>query len=1148
MRVTITSVSEEHPGWSLELDVVKDTTVAELKATLTSPPHGVKINKDTKVLGRLQQGMMVSLSDAAKVKKEMMLHGAGIPTPPVQAPTLPDKAAAPPQQQGKPPQRRQEFPEMALGPGAHAAAKGAHQAAAVAASSAPSKPPQTRSWLRMVQKVWDGGPRGEHQQLTAKNALSLINDLIQVIMQDPVQDRFDALNQHCKTQDQQLEPGYFNLPRVHDFIMLNSALLCGVLGEVMRRWSFGGSPEGYAEMFAAIAGCLADEEVSMALGSFQYLVWLGGQDPASMPGTTKFRPARKQLFRAIPSSIFLAYSNHLALAPLERRRRSGPRSLAFIEMMLREYGKSIGGFWSKPEWTRPRPLVVWVLGATDLVEGALARGRHFEEVAGLLSDQTADKYAGERITLVLIGSVAPEGFPCGRRTRVHVRADFNGIVPPPDLVVFSHTGLGALDEPEVREALQVDAFPFLLSVLGGEVASREGVAPVLAFVSRCEEEACGEQALLEQLGARVVLKPTRNLFSGAAADTHVKYDDHGWVLAVHGSSYSRGQLSGLSLDSVISEGARVAAQRARAIAERDSAHEHLSRNPVVYWGILDLKYDPLLPLEKRVQVLETGDGRSSRFSGYGASIKSSVKQDHREADTLHRAVLVENKKLTHDYFAEGGYGHILPRQLCLERTYTEKLALEIQRGLLLGPSDVCVLKLCNRARGAGCITIRASELDEALRLLLVPPSDVEAWLKEQDAGFARRCSWGCFEEQLRHWWSNECPVFVAEELCMSAPTRKDGRDFDGTMRVGFLLTRVEAIEEETLMTENGPTPVRKSAEEAVHDKNTWLDLRNPLDDAGISWPGGEAPGMLLIEWLGGYWKLPEEDVHSPDLRGRIISKARQGTAPVRGPQLHEVYAALAGSVEFIFSKHNMSPQSLLQQYPEHREFSAFIAARLACSMRMRDANKSNAVLGLAQAANAKCAGLPKGYVDSYIHRNFGVFEALSGRWKQAGAHFKRSLDMMPTNATTHYLAGMCHLESEDWKATVESMEVSLQLDPDFKAPYVNLAVAWLRLKGWSQAIEACEAGLYRHPQTPHFYYNMGLAYYWQAQESEAGGKKNTAVRQQALEAFEAARANLEKSSTMWIESDEQLVHALRSPGRLARPLSWGGWKFFGWRP
>ena len=41
------------------------------------------------------------------------------------------------------------------------------------------------------------------------------------------------------------------------------------------------------------------------------------------------------------------------------------------------------------------------------------------------------------------------------------------------------------------------------------------------------------------------------------------------------------------------------------------------------------------------------------------------------------------------------------------------------------------------------------------------------------------------------------------------------------------------------------------------------------------------PEDLEVEWLGGYWKLPQADMSSSLLRERIISQAKTGTAPVQ---------------------------------------------------------------------------------------------------------------------------------------------------------------------------------------------------------------------------------------------------------------------------
>ena len=82
-------------------------------------------------------------------------------------------------------------------------------------------------------------------------------------------------------------------------------------------------------------------------------------------------------------------------------------------------------------------------------------------------------------------------------------------------------------------------------------------------------------------------------------------------------------------------------------------------------------------------------------------------------------------------------------------------------------------------------------IGEVLLNLLEAPDDVDAWIRKQTTDLDRLADFGSFEEQVRHWWSNECPHFVAEQLCHSQPTalRVGERDaeFDGTMRVGFAL-------------------------------------------------------------------------------------------------------------------------------------------------------------------------------------------------------------------------------------------------------------------------------------------------------------------------------------------------------------------------
>merc|ERR1719162_463178 len=102
--------------------------------------------------------------------------------------------------------------------------------------------------------------------------------------------------------------------------------------------------------------------------------------------------------------------------------------------------------------------------------------------------------------------------------------------------------------------------------------------------------------------------------------------------------------------------------------------------------------------------------------------------------------------------------------------YTSDLADRIVDGLGLGQSDLVILKLCNRTRGAGILPVPVDELDEVLEDLLTLPEDFDTWLSRHAAqghAAALAVQYGSFEEQKRHWWSCECPFFVAERFAES---------------------------------------------------------------------------------------------------------------------------------------------------------------------------------------------------------------------------------------------------------------------------------------------------------------------------------------------------------------------------------------------
>jgi len=92
-------------------------------------------------------------------------------------------------------------------------------------------------------------------------------------------------------------------------------------------------------------------------------------------------------------------------------------------------------------------------------------------------------------------------------------------------------------------------------------------------------------------------------FSAGAGDPSLKYDDNGWIFGTRAKALATAAL-------VCPEPALPA-----------------GKVKIMFWGIVDLKYDHHKPLLERIRVLETGDGRISRFSGDGAPIQKHF-EDH----------------------------------------------------------------------------------------------------------------------------------------------------------------------------------------------------------------------------------------------------------------------------------------------------------------------------------------------------------------------------------------------------------------------------------------------------------------------------------------------------------------------------------------
>ena len=571
------------------------------------------------------------------------------------------------------------------------------------------------------------------------------------------------------------------------------------------------------------------------------------------------------------------------------------------------------------------------------------------------------------------------------------------------------------------------------------------------------------------------------------------------------------------------------------------------RTPVAFFGVCDLKYDPTRARLQRIWVLEIGNGKSSRFSGHGEEIPRAFEQSYRLVRQIDRAWLTENKKMQHDVFAEAGFGFLRPAQACFPRKYTPRLASRIATQLDLDEGGSVVLKLLNRCRGAGVVVARSGrELDAVLQLLLATGAP-----EPQGASLpaALASDPNSMEEQCAHWWSNECPVFVAESCEESQPVLQDGQPFDGTMRVGFVLCR------------RGERERRETALEAP----------------------------LSIHFLGAYWKLPSAWTGSNDARARCVSKARSGTAPVSDEDFATVCTSLHAALPAVFAAGRASTTSIALRYGSHPLLYAYSLARQAAELvRRQSQERARGAKGGGEAAAAATAAVARGLLAkaeeklaegrpatasampvprgerggqprhsaetimalllyerpeqsmaSYIQRQRAVLDATAGDWDSACGRLQRVLELHPWNATAEFLLGTCHARRQEHEAARGFLLRAVQLDPDFKAVYINLGASLLNLRDLDGALAASEAGLRRYPQAFQCSYHLGLALCHKtvqvlAEISRETGKRpeadllEEAVARAAETALQLRRAKEQKEQrrTDWEAKDDELLGLL----------------------
>jgi len=324
------------------------------------------------------------------------------------------------------------------------------------------------------------------------------------------------------------------------------------------------------------------------------------------------------------------------------------------------------------------------------------------------------------------------------------------------------------------------------------------------------------------------------------------------------------------------------------------------------------------------------------------------------------------------------------------------------------------------------------------------------------------------------------------------------------------------------------------------------------------------PECLVLDWLGGYWKLPKSDMDSGSgsLRECVVSMAKAcGTAPVNPTELFEVFAALGDVVPRLYGSMRPSSGELAERYIPFPGLAAFLTARLAMATKDRRPDVARTMLGDADSMLEQLEKNPgKAKVQAFVHRARGVLELQQSTesYLRAEEHFQTALQLMPTNANALHLLGCRAIKVGNPYDAVWPLTQSLLLDPDYKGAYVNLGMAYLQLKNWERAIQVSQAGLERHPDSPHLAYHAGVAYSQQAlalvnefaEQSEEMEEARRVAQQVKTnkagleEAEKQARAEFEVKHAAWKQATEekkqaQNEHEYQMKRVKARPIEEG---------
>ncbi|QQR49292.1 ankyrin repeat domain-containing protein [bacterium] len=195
-------------------------------------------------------------------------------------------------------------------------------------------------------------------------------------------------------------------------------------------------------------------------------------------------------------------------------------------------------------------------------------------------------------------------------------------------------------------------------------------------------------------------------------------------------------------------------------------------------SITELKKDPLfqkltaLPINKNPQTLDDCKGVIVLRHHYTSkALLNDFKKNYPDFIVLDNvtAPYVNNKYTTNLLFNDDRLKDYKPRWQTYKKIYTKNLAQTIIDDL---KTDIIVLKPLSAANGWGVLIVHKNDLDSTLKIILKNPSAIAA---NPDKSY-------------NYWAQDRNRDFLAEEYVPSKTITIQGKEYDATMRMVFLLS------------------------------------------------------------------------------------------------------------------------------------------------------------------------------------------------------------------------------------------------------------------------------------------------------------------------------------------------------------------------